>query len=107
MGLTKTRVLNKDAFFWQLLFPVCDPKMSGIVDDARLPFYSEVVKWTNKYAASIGMFSDYVHQFNPITAKEMLHFDIAVVQDGVQGGMDGAIYRRWKVGESSYDPKIV
>jgi hypothetical protein len=109
MGLTKTRLLNKDAFFfWQLLFPVCDPKMSGIVDDPRLPFYSEVAKWTNKYVASIGtMFSDYVHQFNPITAREMLHFDMAVVRDGVLGGMDSAIYRRWKVGESSCDPEIV
>jgi hypothetical protein len=34
---------------------------------------------------------------------------MAVVQDGVLGGMDGAIYRRWKkMGELSYDPaKIV
>jgi hypothetical protein len=35
MGLTKTRLLNQDAFFFwhQLLFPVCDPKLSRILDD--------------------------------------------------------------------------
>jgi hypothetical protein len=39
-------------------------------------------------------------------AEELLHFDMAVVQDGALGGMGGAIYRRWNIGRSNYDPEI-
>ena len=38
MGLTRTRLLEGDAlFFFQLLFPICDPKRSGIENDPRKP----------------------------------------------------------------------
>ena len=96
MGLTKTRLVKKDAFFfWQLLFPICDPLRSDIPDDPRLPFYSKVETWSNGYAASsLGLFGSYGHEFKPIMSTELLHFDMIVVRDGVLGGMDGAIYRR-------------
>ena len=108
MGLTKTRLLRHDAlFFWQLLFPICDPKRSGIPDDPRLPFYSEVERCSQKYAMSQGMGGSYGHEFKPVTSKELLHFDMAVVRDGVKGGMDCAIFRRWqKEEELNYDPEI-
>jgi hypothetical protein len=56
MGLTKEKLLKHDAFFfWQLLFPICDPAKSGIADDPRLAFYLVVEGWSQKYAASIGI----------------------------------------------------
>jgi hypothetical protein len=60
----------------------------------RLPFYSEVEHWTQKCAASQGIGGTYGHEYRPIMSKELLHFDMAVVQDGAIGGMKGAIYRR-------------
>ena len=106
MGLTKTRLVKHDAFFfWQLLFPVCDPAKSGITNDPWLPFYSKVERWSQKYAASQGIGGSYGHQCKPIMADELIHFDMAVVRDGVLGGMDGAIYRRWSKGTSCYDPE--
>ena len=104
MDLNKTRLVNKNAFFfWQLLFPVCDPTKSGIDDDPRCPFYSEVEKWSQKYAASQGLFGAYGHNFKPVMCAELLHFDMCVVRDGVLGGMGGAIYCRWKKDDSAYD----
>jgi hypothetical protein len=38
-----------------------------------------------------------------VMATELRHFDMAVVQDGVLGGSDGAIYRRCSRGKSNYD----
>jgi hypothetical protein len=107
MGLTKERLLTHDCFFfWQLLFPICDPKRSGIDEDPRLPFYSEVENWKQKYAASQGLFGAYGHEFKPVMSSELLHFDMAVIRDSVLGGMGGAIYRRWSMADLAYDPEI-
>ena len=93
-------------FFWQLLFPICDPAKSNIKDDPRIPFYSAVENWSLTYAANQGLFGTYGHEFKPVTSKELLHFDMAVIRDGVLGGMSGAIYRRWKNDDSAYDREI-
>jgi hypothetical protein len=56
MGLTKARLEQHDAlFFFQLLFPICNPAKSGITDDPRMPFYSKVENWSQKYAATMGI----------------------------------------------------
>ena len=45
MGLTKERMTMGDAlFFYQLLLPIYHPSKSGIPNDPRSPFYSEVTK---------------------------------------------------------------
>ena len=93
-------------FFWQLLFPICDPEKSGIENDPRLPFYSKVEGWTQQYALDLDMFGSYGHDFKPIMSKELLHFDMVVVRDGLLGGMSGAIHRRWKKDDAAYDPEI-
>ena len=36
-GLTAARVLNDPMFFYQMLFPFCNPVESGIDDDHRMP----------------------------------------------------------------------
>ena len=59
-----------------------------------------------KYAFSLGAFGSYGHEFKPLTSMELLYFNMVVIRDGVLGGMDGAIYRRWKKDDSAYDPVI-
>jgi hypothetical protein len=39
--------------------------------------------------------------------QELLHFDSVVIRDGVHGGSDGAIYRRWREGETTLDEEVV
>ena len=107
MKLTKRRIVEGDAlFFLQLLLPIGDPKKSGIEDDPRLPYYSEVGRWTQKYATSIGLGGSYSHSFQEVMVEELLHFDSVVIRDGMHGGMDGAIYRRWRQGETTFDEEV-
>jgi hypothetical protein len=99
MGLTSERMLRGDAlFFYQLLLPICDPTKSGIKGDPRKAFYSKVEGFTNSYAYSIGLGGAYGHRFKSIDLHELVHFDGVVVRDGVRGGSNGALYRRWMEG---------
>jgi hypothetical protein len=99
MGLTAQRMISCDAlFFYQLLLPICDPTKSGIDADPRKAFYSKVEGFTNSYAYSIGLGGSYGHRFKSIDLHELVHFDGVVVRDGVRGGSNGALYRRWMEG---------
>ena len=73
--------------------------------DPRMNYYLEVKKWSNLYALQLGLGGSYGHQFKGILIPELVHFDGIVVRDGVRGGSNGAIYRRWQVG-SDYDNLI-
>jgi hypothetical protein len=107
MKLTKKRIVEGDALrFFQLLLPIGDPKKSGIDNDPRLAYYSKVEQWTQKYATLIGLGGSYGHTFKEVMLEELLHFDSVVIRDGVHGGTDGAIYRRWREGETMYDKEI-
>ena len=107
LGLTGQRLKDQDAlFFFQLLFPICDTSKSGIDGDPRMSYYSKVQRWSAKYASEIGLFDDYGHVFHPPKTTELLYFDMALVRDGVVGGSDGAIYRRWQPGKKTYDADI-
>jgi hypothetical protein len=99
LGLTKERMVKGDAlFFHQLLLPMGDPKMSGITADPRKPFYSQVEKFSNLYAIQIGLGGSYGHRFKNIVLNELVRFDGVVIRDGVKGGSNGAIHRRWMDG---------
>ncbi len=93
-------------FCIQLLLPIGDPKKLGIEDNPCLPYYSKVERWTQKYDTSIGLGGSYGHSFKEAMVEELLHFDSAVIRDGVHGGTDGAIYRRWRQGETTYDKDV-
>jgi hypothetical protein len=100
-------IVEGDAlFFLQLLLPIGDPKKSGIDDDSRLGYYSKVEQWTQKYATSMGLGGSYGHAFKEVMLEELLHFDSVVIRHGVHGGTYGAIYQRWRQGETTYDKDI-
>ena len=107
MGLTKERILQEDCFFFmQLLHPVCDPSKSGIENDPRLAYYSNIENWTAKYAATIGMYGSYGHSYQTVSVEELVQFDSCVFMSGVKGKLDGSIYRRWKPNDKAYDNDI-
>ena len=82
---------------------MCDPKKSGIRDDPRMPWYSQIEKWTSKYASTIGMYGSYGHQFEHANINELLKFDMVAVRSGCIGRLDGDIHLRWKAGDSAFD----
>jgi hypothetical protein len=86
---------------------MCNTKRSGIANDPRMSFYSEVENFSNAYALSIGLGGSYGHSFKLLKAFEIVHFDGVVIKDGVRGGSNGALYRRWESSCSDYDDMIV
>jgi hypothetical protein len=87
-GLTKARIKDCDALlFYQLLFPIGDPKRSGVDSDGRMAYYTDVVRYTNIYGASeFGMAGTYGHKFKPVSMEDMVRFDGIVHRHGVRGG---------------------
>ena len=103
MGLTKERMglggidAEVDAlFFYQLILPICNPQLSGIQDDPRKPYYHNVECFTNTSKLSSGQGVSYGHQWNLTNTKELVNFDGILVRDGVLGGTQGALHRRWE-----------
>jgi len=107
LGLTKERMRNEDALFWyQLLLPIHDTKRSGITDDPRASFYSDVEAYTQSYTTTNGYGGSYGHKIDPVMLPELIHFHGALIRDGVKGGSNGGIHRRWSQGSSAYDIDI-
>lgn len=114
LGLTADRMIEKDGapdalFFYQLLLPIHhigDKKVTTVENDPRKPFYTKAAIWSNMYAAGelkiLG--SGYGHQFQSVEPPELLQWDGSVVMDGVLGGSQGAILRRFdtRPGNSQY-----
>jgi hypothetical protein len=114
LGLTKERMDcgdgRPDALFWyQLILPMCDPKQSGVPGDGRKAFYTEVEWMSNVYAmGQLRMGMSYGHAYLPTNAAELLRWDGVVAMDGVKGGSDGAILRRFNKDDknTAYCPYI-
>ena len=112
LGLTADRMRvpsdhRPDAlWFLQLLLPMCDPSQSGIANDPRVPYYTEVTKFTNLYKYQTGIGTTYGHEIPEVSMAELVRWDGCLIRDGVKGGGDGAIYRRWHIGSAAYDPII-
>lgn len=107
LGLTEAKMVDLDAlFFLQLILPICDVLKSGIIDDPRLNYYYDVERFTNIAKFNSGMGASYGHTWKQVTNQEMVIFDGVLVRDGVLGGSQGAIHRRWDKGSVCYDTDI-
>jgi hypothetical protein len=99
LGMTTDRMQDKEGFpdalfFYQLLLPTCDTAMNN--NDPRMSFYLDVSRYSNAYAnVELGLGTGFGHAFRPVTIPELLRWDGTVVQDGVRGGSDGALFRRF------------
>ena len=107
LGLTKKVMQEVDAlFFFQLLLLFCDPSKSGLVDDPRKPYCTEVERFTNASKYLSGSGGSYGHTWEETTAAELLRHDAVLIFDGVLGGSNGALYRRWDEYNCMYSPDI-
>ena len=93
-------------FFFQLILPICCPQFSGIKGDPRIPYYHYVERHTNgsKHYSDLG--GSYGHTWNNVSLKELCVFDGILVRDGVLGGSQGALHRRWDKNGPCYDSII-
>ena len=72
--------------------------------DPRGNYYHLMEKYTNTYAAGLGLGGAYGHRWEPVTSQELLRWDAIIIRDAIFGGSQGAIYRRFKPGCSKFDP---
>jgi hypothetical protein len=94
-------------FFYQLLLPMCDPSMSGVERDPRKPFYTKVSQFSNLYKYQTGIGNGYGHDIPEVQMPEIVRFDGCVYRDGIRGGGDGALYRRWLKGSACEDVHVM
>ena len=111
LGLTINRMRDRyflpDAlFFYQLILPICDPSKSGIENDPRKPFYTNVTHLSNLYKHQQQFGNIYGHHISEAAVQEFLRWDGIIVRDGIRGGTNGALYRRWMTDTACYDKYV-
>ena len=105
-GMNKDRMADP-LFFLQLLLPICDPKKSGIPDDKRMPYFTQVERFTNLYACGSGKGGGYGHSFKTVTEPELVHWTAIPIRHGARCGVPGRIHERWLIDEEDeYDAHI-
>ena len=90
-------------FFYQLIFPICDTKNSGVHVYERMPYYSNLGGWSNIYTCQPGLGGSYGYNFKNMKLTDIVNHDAYVVTGGVHGGSGGAIYRWWMTGSDYND----
>ena len=105
-GLTADRVKGDPLFFFNLLFPFGSPSASGIEDDHRMPYFSNVAICTNIYACMKGGGIGLGHSWSPVSVMEMVHWTAVPIRHGALEGNPGTLLLRWKIGDARADHLI-
>lgn len=93
-GMTKERVMHDPMFFFQLLFPNCDPTESGIEGNQQMPYFTHVMMCTNGYSGYEGGDSDSGGcVFHRVTKAEMVHSTGVLIQHSALEGKPSPIYK--------------
>ncbi len=107
-GLNEARMEGKDAFFFfQLLFPVCNPAESTVKDDDRIPFFTHARACSNIYAVGEKNWGGGVgHVFKLFTEAELVHKTGVEIRHGAREGRPGSLHQRWSAEDPNYDALI-
>jgi hypothetical protein len=105
-GLNAARVRSDPLFFFQLLFPICNPMESGVTDDHRHPYFSNVVSFTNMYAYWKGAGSGYGKDFPPVSITELVHWTGVPIRNGALDGKQSTLKHRWNRLDPRFDSTI-
>lgn len=105
-GLNADRMKDDPLFFYQMLFPICDPKHTGLTADNRMPYFSTAAVCTNIYAATSGAGSGVGHDWVTISAPELVKWTACPIRNGALDGKSSTLHSRWAVGDPRYDPFI-
>ena len=103
-GLDATRMHNGDPlFFYQMLFPICDPKRSSVDNDGRMPYFSVASICTNVYAVASGAGSGIGHEWVVVTAPELVKWTACPIRNGALDGQSSTLPARWNQEDPRYD----
>ena len=108
LGMHRGRLVDEEGlpdplFFYQLLKPIQNPDLTGLWNekktenhDTRMGYYHLRSRHSNLYAIRDLLMGEGIgHKWVNTEPYEQVRFDGALFQDGVLGGSDGAILRRF------------
>jgi hypothetical protein len=99
--LLKKFGFNKDTkdsplHWYQLLFSICNPAMSGTEDDGTMPLYTHAAACSNIYAyAAKNWGGGYSHSFNQVSEMELVRWNGIPIRHGARNGQPGLLHHRW------------
>ena len=106
-GLTLDRLRNEPLFFLQLLLPICNPKLSGIDGDDRIPYFTHVCACTNSYAVGQKDWGGgYGHRYENTDEAEMVNWTGVTIRHGARMGTPGSLHTRWCKDDPEFDQII-
>jgi len=105
-GLTADRVANDPLWFFQMLFPFCQPSSSTITDDNRMPFFTQVAWYTHIYAAEKGASLGFGHKWVPPDVADLVRWVGIPIRHGSLDGKPGTLSCRFKKTDPRYDECI-
>jgi hypothetical protein len=94
-------------FFYQMLFPICNPSESGVESDHRMPYFFYVPVFTNMYTMWKGAGSGYGHHFAPVLIPELMHWTAVPLCNGALDGKTATLFHCWKEDGPRYDSVVV
>lgn len=106
-GLTAERVRCDPMFFFQMLFPLMSPSESGVENDHRMPYFSNVAMLTNLYASSMSTGIGIGHEWQPCSVKEIVKWTAIPIRHGALEGSPGTLKYRWAENDARLDSDIV
>ena len=105
-GLSADRMQHDPLFFYQLLFPFCDPTKSEIENDNRMPYFTLASICTNVYAAAQGGGSGIGHDWRSVNVAELVHWTGVPIRNGALDGKPATLNARWNAKDARYDQCI-
>jgi hypothetical protein len=93
-------------FFYQMLFPICDPKRSSVDNDGRMPYFSVASICTNVYAVASGAGSGFGHEWVVVSAPELVKWTACPIRNGALDGKSSTLPARWNRDDPRYDLHI-
>ena len=107
LGLTKQRMKDNDALFFYLLFPICNPKISGLEGDERMGFFQDVNRFTNLCALrDLRLGGNYGHPCTQTVPKDIVHFFGVNLRAGALG-LNKNLHLRWDRTDPCHDIDII
>jgi hypothetical protein len=95
---------GRPTVFYQLLFPISDPKQSGIGNDLRMPYFTILTMCTNIYAATSGAGAGMGHDWVPVTPPELLWCTAVPVRNGALDGRPSTLHHHWSKDDPRFCP---
>ena len=87
-------------FFFQVIWPMCHPSKSDIVNDPRVPYLTSVESFTKNHKFSTSHSGSYGHKWMNFVIIELVRFNGILARGGIIGGINGTLYELWNPNSS-------